>query len=432
MDSHSLHSAVNYKFLGNVVLLGSHMFTSFLNMRQYMKQKDQRIPESLRKQKHFKMSEEEIKKSKAYNADKMALTIVRTTIDLVVMAFLIMINYYPLLWETLLEYTGSMYMSIFAFTFVDSLRASVFEVIFDYYSIFGIEERYGFNKTTLNTFVMDKVKGLVLGLVLGGGFFCLLTIVVEYFSDKFFLVSCVVSTVFLMFVIFLYPIVIMPMFNKFEPLNQEDKKEKEIYEGLVVLCKKIEFPLTELYKIDGSKRSAHSQAFFFGFFNKKKIVVYDTLIEKASVKEIIAIVGHELGHWKHKHNVAMLIIQNLFIYLFMGLFSLFLNSDKFYYDFGFSNKYPFMGITIFTIFFSPISIICSALICAIVRRNEFQADRYSASLGMGEDLAKGLSALFKDNKADLDPDHLYALFNHTHPGLSERLAALDTEMTKRK
>ena len=200
----------------------------------------------------------------------------------------------------------------------------------------------------------------------------------------------------------------------------------------MVLCKKIEFPLTELYKIDGSKRSAHSQAFFFGFFNKKKIVVYDTLIEKASVKEIIAIVGHELGHWKHKHNVAMLIIQNLFIYLFMGLFSLFLNSDKFYYDFGFSNKYPFMGITIFTIFFSPISIICSALICAIVRRNEFQADRYSASLGMGEDLAKGLSALFKDNKADLDPDHLYALFNRTHPGLSERLAALDTEMTKRK
>jgi STE24 endopeptidase len=401
-------------------------------MRQYFKSKSKSIPDSLKNQKHFKMSEAEIVKSKAYNADKMALTIVRTTIDLVVMAFLLMMNYYPLLWEFLVNSTGNMYLSIFIFTLVDSLRSSIFDLPFSYYSTFSIEERYGFNKTTLKTFVTDQIKNLVLGLVLGGTFFCLLTVVVEYFAENFLFVSCLGSSIFLLFVIFLYPIVIMPMFNKFEPLNQENEKEKQVYDELITLCKKIGFPLTNLYKMDGSKRSAHSQAFFFGFLNKKKIVIYDTLLENVAVKEIVAIVGHELGHWKHKHNIAMLVLQNLFIYLFLGLFSLFLNSDKFYYDFGFSNKYPFMGITLFSIFFSPVSIILSALICAITRRNEFQADRFSVTLGMGEDLAKGLIQIFKDNNADLDPDHLFALFNHTHPGLSERLDALNLEMAKHK
>ena len=201
---------------------------------------------------------------------------------------------------------------------------------------------------------------------------------------------------------------------------------------LLALCERLNFPLNALYKIDGSKRSAHSQAYFFGIFKKKQIVVYDTLIDSAEPDEVVAVVGHELGHWHHMHNVAMLIFQLLFIGVFLSLLGLIMENEKFYYDFGFSNKFYFAGIIMFGLFFQPVNIVLTALICAVVRRNEFQADRFAVGLGMGKQLRSGLLKILKENKADVDPDPLYALFNHTHPHLTVRIAAMDIEIAKQQ
>ena len=426
------NSGINYKVIGNVILCMSHFFSTYLNLRQYFKQNDRRMPKKLKDLKGYELSSDEFFKTKEYNAERMAFTIVKSSIELIITVFLIMVNYYPLVWESCFQYTDSMYLSIILFTIIETLRGTLLDIPFSYYHTFYLESKYEFNKTTHKTFIADKIKGVLLTLIIGNVFYCLITFIMEYFQEQFVVIAWVATTILTLVIVFLYPSVIAPLFNKFENLDQNNEKEKSIQTELEQLCKDIGFPLGKIYKMDGSKRSAHSQAYFFGLFGKKQIVIYDTLIEKTSVKEILAIVGHELGHWKHKHNVVMIVMQVSVIGIFLSTLSLMLENDKFYYDFGFSNKYYFIGLTMFSIFFVPLNIIIHAISCFITRLCEYQADRFSVHLNKGQELLDGLIHIYKDNKGDPDPDHLYALFNHTHPNLLQRAQAIQLELSKRK
>lgn len=426
------YSGVNYKVMGNIVLFLSHFFSTYLNLRQYFKQNDKRMPKKLKELKGYEVSADEFLKTKEYNAEKMAFTIVKSTMELVLSAFLIMVNYYPLLWEGIYQFTGNMYLSIILFTIVEAVRSTLIDAPFNYYYTFHLENKYEFNKTTHHTFIMDKIKGLLLSVIIGTIFYIIITFIMEYFKERFVIIAWVATTILTLIIVFLYPSVIAPLFNKFENLDLNNEKEKNIQVELEKLCEDIGFPLGKIYKMDGSKRSAHSQAYFFGLFGKKQIVIYDTLIEKAGIREILAIVGHELGHWKHKHNIVMMVMQVGIIGIFLATLSLMLENDKFYYDFGFSNKYYFMGLNMFGIFFAPLNIIIHAISCFITRVCEYQADRFSVKLNRGEDLLNGLIQIYKDNKGDPDPDHLYALFNHTHPNLLQRADAIQLELSKTK
>jgi STE24 endopeptidase len=425
-------SNLNYKFLSGSIVLASYFFESYLDLRQYKKTRSTTaLPKHLADIPELRVEPEEYRKNRAYNIDKQSFHLFRSTCSLFITLGLLYVNYMANLWELFFFSTESLLWALVLYLLVESVRGVLIDTPFSYYANFGIEEKHGFNKMTLHTFVTDIGKSFVISFILEFVFFGILVYLMEKLQEKFIIYAWVIIMILALVVLVIYPTAIAPWFNKFEPLGTGSEKEKILREKVEVLCKELGFPLGEVFKMDGSKRSDHSQAYFFGVLGKKKIVIYDTLLEKLEVEEITAVLGHELGHWKHKHNVQMICVSFLNIGLMLYLFSFFLNNDKMYFDHGFGQKHYFMGLNLFMMIYGPLGILIRAAICWLSRRNEYQADRFAISLGKGKELASGLIKLFKDNKANMDPDELYSLFHHTHPNLGERLAAIKFEVSKR-
>jgi len=425
-------SNLNYKFLNGSFALVSYLFETYLDLRQYKKTRTTTaLPKHLAEISEIRVDPEEYKKNRAYNLDKQSFNLFRSTLTLFISLALLYMNYMAGLWELFFFGTDSLIWALVLYLLVEAIRGVLIETPLNYYSNFGIEENHGFNKMTLNTFISDIGKSFLISYVIELIMFGILVYLMERLQEKFIVYAWVLIMAFSLFILVIYPTVIAPWFNKFEPLGAGSEKEKVLREKLEIMCKELGFPLGEVFKMDGSKRSDHSQAYFFGVLGKKKIVVYDTLLEKLETEEILAVVGHELGHWKHKHNVQMITTAFLKIGFVLYLFSFFLNNDKMYFDHGFGQKHYFMGLNLFMMIYSPLEILTKAGICWLSRRNEYQADRFAVSLGRGKPLASGLIKLFKDNKANMDPDELYSLFHHTHPNLAERLAAIKFEISKR-
>ncbi len=426
-----LNSTLDYKFIGQFVLIAVYFFDNYLNLRQYVKARKKVMPEMLKSIKELNISQKEFDEIKIYTAEKFAFKIIKNTFGTFIILFLFQVDYFAILWMYLYSLLGNLYATILAFTAIDTLRSTLIDIPFSYYATFYLEEKYGFNKTTRSTFVTDIIKKFFLGIILGGLFYWLLAWVMEVFQDNFVFYAWIVISVFAILILILYPSVIAPLFNKFTYLSEENEKEKEVKNKIEKLSEELNFPLGSIYKMDGSKRSAHSQAYFFGILHKKQIVVYDTLIEKLEVDEIVAVVCHELGHWFHMHNVQMIAFQLSYIGVILYVFSFFFNNPKLYYDYGFDNIYYFMGFLLFNNFFTPIGILIQAVFCYTSRKNEHQADFFSLKEKKGDNLIKGLIRLFKTSKVDMDPDHLYSLFNNTHPTLYERIKALKLRMRKK-
>lgn len=425
-------SNLNYKFLSGSVAIVSYLFETYLDLRQYKKTRlTTTLPKHLAEISEIRVDPEEYKKNRAYNLDKQSFHLFRTTFSLFISLGLLYMNYMAGLWELFFFGTDSLFWALVLYFLVESIRGILIQTPFDYYANFGIEDKHGFNKMTLHTFITDIGKSFLISYVLEIILFGIIVYLMEKLQEKFIIYAWVLIMAFALFFLVIYPTVIAPWFNKFEPLGAGSEKEKVLREKLEILCKELGFPLGEVFKMDGSKRSDHSQAYFFGVLGKKKIVVYDTLLEKLETEEILAVVGHELGHWKHKHNVQMITTAFLKIGFILYLFSFFLNNDKMYFDHGFGQKHYFMGLNLFMMIYSPLEILTRAAMCWLSRKNEYQADRFAVSLGKGKELASGLIKIFKDNKANMDPDELYSLFHHTHPNLAERLAAIKFEVSKR-
>lgn len=236
----------------------------------------------------------------------------------------------------------------------------------------------------------------------------------------------------------LYQHVISPLFNKFTPLPEGElrdqinalakrvkdltKKEKE--------CtltkkrkKKVSFPLTELYLMDGSKRSAHSNAYFFGFFKNKRIVIFDTLQEQVDVTGIEAIVAHELGHYSHSHTLKLMVVSLVHLFVFCFMFGLFVYNEDLYRSFGFDVQPLLVGLKLFSDVLSPIESVLSFLINFVTRAFEYQADQYATDLGY--DLSLPLAKLMAENSSNMNPDSLYSAYHFSHPSLNERIAAIN-------
>lgn len=372
----------------------------YLDIRQWLKFGSARsIPSEL---KHPLISEETFKRSLAYGRDKLSFGLIESVVMFAESVLLILLGYLPYAWDMssslcsklslISESSGSMYREIMVtsiFVLLLTIHDTLVGLPFSLYRTFVIEEKHGFNKSTLALFFKDKAIALALTFVIGTPVLALVIYIIrwggEYFYFYVWVFLCAVS-VLLMTV---YPTLIAPLFNKFTKLE-----EGEIYKAVEALAKRVNFPLTQIFLVDGSKRSAHSNAYFYGFFKNKRIVLFDTLIKQVTQNELLAILGHEIGHWALWHTAQGFVITQLYIFALFLTFSYVQNTPSLFSAFGFTYSSPmpvFIGLVLFSqTFWSPVDKLLTFLMNINSRTNEFAADRYAAKLGMGADLCEGL------------------------------------------
>ncbi len=291
---------------------------------------------------------------------------------------------------------------------------------FRIYSTFVIEERFGFNRTTGRTFVLDRVKGLALGAVLGGGLLAAVLFFFEWAGPLAWLWCWGAVIVFTLTAQFVAPTWIMPLFNTFSPLDGGELKD-----ALVDYARSTKFPLDGIWVIDGSRRSAKANAFFTGFGSRKRIALFDTLIEKQTTHELVAIVAHEVGHYKRRHILKGLALSVAHTGALFWLLSLFLDQQGLFDAFSVSEPSVHAGLVFFGLVFTPIELVLSVLVNLMSRRYEFEADAFAAdTTGSAEPMITALKKLSADGLSNLTPHPLQVFLHHSHPPVLERITAL--------
>jgi len=290
---------------------------------------------------------------------------------------------------------------------------------FSIYDTFVIEERFGFNRTTIRTFILDKVKGMLLSAVIGGG---LLAIFIWFYmltGQSFWIYAWIVATIFSVFMAFFYSSIIVPLFNKQTPLQ-----EGELRQAIDDLSNKAGFSLENIYVIDSSKRSAKSNAYFTGFGAKKRIVLYDTLINDLTTEGIVAVLAHEIGHYRKKHVITGLITGILNTGLILFVLSLFIDNPALSQALGSSNPSFHLGLLAFGILYSPFSLVLGLFLNRFSRKHEYAADNYVKAYNLHDQLIEALKKLSSKNLSNLTPHPAYVFFYYSHPTLLQRIRAL--------
>ncbi len=296
---------------------------------------------------------------------------------------------------------------------------SILEIPFDLYRTFNIEARFGFNKMTLKLYLLDAVKGTLLGAVLGLPLLFAVLWMMSAMGELWWLYVWGVWVTFNLLLLFIYPTYIAPIFNKFEPLQDEAQKLR--IESLLARCG---FESSGLFVMDGSKRSSHGNAYFTGFGKTKRIVFFDTLLQRLSPSEIDAVLAHELGHFKHRHVMKRIAFTFVISLGFLWLLAQLLHAEWFYAGLGVTTQSTaialllfFMSLPVFTFLLHPIT-------SAYSRKHEFEADAYAAQQTDANELVNALVKLYQDNAKTLTPDPLYATFYESHPPAPIRIAHL--------
>ena len=305
----------------------------------------------------------------------------------------------------------------FAVLFISS---DILGIPFDYYQTFVIEEKFGFNKTTKRLYFSDKIKGYLLSIIIGGGLLGLLIGLVHQMGTSFWWQFWLVSVFFMVFVNLFYTAWILPIFNKLTPLEDGELKDKIIH-----YANKVGFPLDNIFVIDGSKRSSKANAFFSGFGKRKKVVLYDTLIEQHTPDELVAVLAHEIGHYKKKHIIWSMLFSMLHVGLLLYILSVFIFSENMSLALGGSNMAIHLNIIGFTMLLSPISTIIGIGMNILSRKNEFEADAYAKNTFDGRPLAEALKTLSANTLSNINPHPWYVFINYSHPPLLERLNRLE-------
>lgn len=291
---------------------------------------------------------------------------------------------------------------------------------FQWYSTFVIEEKYGFNKTTIKTFVTDKLKGYVLGAIIGGILLSALLYLIQNLEENFWIWFAAIAALFMLFMNMFYTSLIIPLFNKLTPLP-----EGELRSAIEEFSKKLNFPITNVFVIDGSKRSKKANAFFSGIGRKKKIVLYDTLIVNHTTDELVAVLAHEVGHYKKKHIIWGYVLSVIQIVFTLFVLSLMVFNENLSLALGGSQLAIHLNLLAFTILFSPISGITGLFMNMYSRKNEFEADAFAKETCNGTALASALKKLSVDNLSNLYPHQAYVFFHYSHPPLLKRLAKIN-------
>ena len=292
---------------------------------------------------------------------------------------------------------------------------------FSIYHTFVIEERFGFNKTTLNLFIIDKIKGYAIFIVLGSIVITPILYFFHVYGDIGWLIAWSILTAFMIAVQPLFVHVIAPMFNKFTPLE-----EGELRSAIEKYTAKVNFPLARIDIMDGSKRSAHSNAYFTGFGKSRRIAIFDTLVEKHSTNEIVSVVAHEVGHYKLKHVLQGTILGIIETGIMLFAFNLIMNDISLFQVFGVSQLSVHAGIVFFSMLYAPVSMFTSIVTTAISRKNEYEADKYSYdTTNNREALVSMLIGLSANNLSHLTPHPLKVFLSYSHPPVIDRIKAVN-------
>ena len=303
---------------------------------------------------------------------------------------------------------------LYCFTLL--LASTLISLPFNIYSTFVTEQKFGFNKTTVKTFISDQIKGLILTIILFGLLLSIVLVIFEY-SNYAWLVCWAAVTIFTISITFIAPAWIMPLFNKFTPLeNSELRYQIENYAA------NVNFKFKNIFVIDGSKRSAHSNAFFTGFGATKRIALFDTLVQEHSENEILAILGHEIGHYKLKHIHTSTIIGIITTGVVFFTLSIILKQNALYQAFYMDNQSIYSGLIFFSFLYTPVQLILSILGQYISRKNEHAADKWACANGQnGNALISALKKLSAHNLSNLTPHPAYVFFNYSHPPINQRI-----------
>uniref|UniRef100_A0A7S2KZA2 CAAX prenyl protease n=1 Tax=Leptocylindrus danicus TaxID=163516 RepID=A0A7S2KZA2_9STRA len=367
--------------------------------------------------------ESKFEKSQKYGVDKIRFQMVSQLYNLIEGVGFLVCGFLPYTWDMAASvYDKGEIGTSLVFLAILTLIGTITSLPFELYSTFQIEKKHGFNKQTMGLFFSDKVKSLLLTFVIGGPFVALLLKIIEKGGDQFYIYVWFFMVCFSVFMMTIVPVFIMPLFNKYEALEDGDLKDR-----IYALAGRLNYPLTKLFVMDGSKRSSHSNAFMFGFGKNKRIVLFDTLLKQVHDDEILAILGHELGHWKLGHTLQSFFVTQLYTGSAFYVFSLCFNSHELYNAFGFDGMRVPTIIALLLFFqtlWAPVDKVLSFLLTVNSRKNEFDADKFGAELGMSKDLQTGLIKITLENLGSMCPARLYSIYHYSHPPLVERLSAL--------
>ena len=291
---------------------------------------------------------------------------------------------------------------------------------FQLYRIFVIEEKYGFNKMKISIFIFDKIKGYFISIVIGVLLITPLLVFIMLYPTNFWIYFWVVISLFLIFINMFYTSLIVPLFNKLEVLEDGDLKEK-----LNSYSNKVGFALSNIFVIDGSKRSTKANAYFSGFGKNKKVVLYDTLIKNHTNDELVAVLAHEIGHYKLRHIISNMIFSILSTGLMLYIMSKFLYNSEISYALGGNISFRHFEIFAFLILYTPVDRFISIVMNIKSRNNEYEADNFAVQTYKKLPMISALKKLSRDNLSNLTPHPLYEFLNYSHPSLSKRLDAIE-------
>lgn len=363
---------------------------------------------------------EKYRKSQDYYMANLKFGYLTSSFSLVLVLVMLFLGGFAQVNEWAIKVSQNPVLAALVFFGILGLAMDMITTPFSLYGTFVIEEKFGFNKTTPLLFFTDKLKGWILGALIGGGILALIIWFYMASGHWFWITSWILVTLFMIFMTMFYSTLIVPLFNKQTPLEEGDLKEQ-----IRTLCEKTGFLLEAVFVIDGSKRSTKSNAYFSGLGRKKRIVLYDTLIEDLSTEEIVAVLAHEIGHYKMKHTRKGMIMSILQTGLTLFILSLFISNPALSRALGVEKPTFHVGLIAFGILYSPISTVLGLGMHIISRKHEFEADTFARQHGKGIHLASGLKKLSVKNLSNLNPHPLYVFFHYSHPPLLQRLERLE-------
>ena len=365
--------------------------------------------------------QERYQKSQQYLRETTQFGLVRASIALVVTIVFILVGGFNWIDEIARDFefesipTGLIFIAILA------LGSMVLSLPFAIYSTFVIEQKYGFNTTTVRTFILDRLKGFVLAAIIGGSLLALILWFFEEAGDLAWLYAWIGVTVFIMIIQFIAPVVIMPLFNKFSPLEDDD-----LASAITDYARRQGFAMKGVFTMDGSKRSTKANAFFAGFGRFRRIVLFDTLVNSMSREEIVSVLAHEMGHFKMKHILKGLILSIATSGLMFYILSLFMENEGLSDAFRVDEVSVYASLVFFGFLYSPINDILSVAANALTRRWEYQADAYSAkTTDQSEAMISALKKLHSASLSNLTPHPIYVYMNYSHPPLVQRIRAIN-------
>lgn len=363
---------------------------------------------------------EKLQKAIAYDKVNSKFDNITSTFSFVLIMLMFFLGGFALVDAWAGSITGNLIWKGLFFFGILAIASDILNTPFSVYHTFVIEEKFGFNKTTPKTFILDKIKGLLLSVIIGG---IILGLVLWFYyqtTEYFWLYAWGLVTVFMVFMGMFYSNLIVPLFNKQTPLE-----EGELKDAINNLAQQLDFKLKNIYKIDGSKRSSKANAYFTGLGSKKRIVLYDTLIKEMSIPEIVAVLAHEIGHYKRKHTYKNLAISFFQTGLTLFILSLFIKEPALSQALGVEQPSFHIGAIAFGILYSPISTIMGLLLNILSRKYEYEADAFAGVHAGANNLITALKNLSVNNLSNLNPHPWYVFFHYSHPTLLQRIRSLN-------